>query len=175
MFGGLFITLTIILGATIYAASITEWSGQSKFWFAIFGPQAGGQSLQLGIPFVIGILLTIVGIVILWREYIDPRTTKTDTDDSSKSTPLPHDWRRQLNEKEGRHTVSEEEKRFIRQDYIANGHINEIYPTPIKNHFLLDVDGDPQLVVIKNNLALRVTEAQLNKQPELKKWFEETV
>lgn len=73
MLGGLLVTLTIILSGSIYATSITEWSGKSKLWFAIFGTKQYGdevvQSLFLGIPFIAGILLTIVGFVILAYEY----------------------------------------------------------------------------------------------------------
>ena len=36
MFGGLFITLTIILAATIYIPNMSSWSG-SQLWYAIFG------------------------------------------------------------------------------------------------------------------------------------------
>jgi hypothetical protein len=73
MLGGLMVTLTIILSGAIYAPSITEWSGKSKLWFAIFGDQQYGnesvQSLFLGFPFVVGILFTISGLVIIGYEY----------------------------------------------------------------------------------------------------------
>ncbi|MCM3715616.1 hypothetical protein [Halalkalibacter oceani] len=73
LLGGLLITLTILLAGTIYAMEITAWSGKSKLWHAIFGaPQYGDepvQSLFLGFPFVIGILLTVGGLIILGQEY----------------------------------------------------------------------------------------------------------
>lgn len=69
MMGGLFTTLTIILVAMTYIPSMTSWSG-SKFWYAIFGNDAG-QSLFLGFAFVVGLLFTILGLVILVREYFD--------------------------------------------------------------------------------------------------------
>lgn len=73
MLGGLMITLTIILCAAIYAPNITSWSGKSKLWFVIFGaPQYGNevlQSLSLGFPFIVGVIVTIIGLVILAREY----------------------------------------------------------------------------------------------------------
>ena len=74
MIGGLFTTLTIILVAMTYIPSMTSWSG-SKLWYAIFGGRQYGneavQSLFLGLPFVVGLLLTILGLVILVMEYFD--------------------------------------------------------------------------------------------------------
>ena len=74
MVGGLFTTLTIILVAAMYIPSMTSWSG-SQLWYAIFGGKQYGddvvQSLFLGIPFVVGLLLLILGLVILVMEYFD--------------------------------------------------------------------------------------------------------
>ncbi|PET35963.1 hypothetical protein CN514_24930 [Bacillus sp. AFS001701] len=71
--GGLFTTLTIITLAAKFIPSITTWSGKSQLWFAIFGARQfneyTGQSLYLGFPFIIGVLLTGVGVTILAREY----------------------------------------------------------------------------------------------------------
>ncbi|GAE37700.1 hypothetical protein [Halalkalibacter akibai] len=73
MFGGLLVTLTIILAGSIYATNITAWSGKSKLWHAIFGAKQYGdevvQSLFLGFPFIVGVLLTILGLIILGKEY----------------------------------------------------------------------------------------------------------
>lgn len=73
MLAGLLITLTIILSAAIFAAELTSWSGKSKLWFSIFGARQYGNevvdSLFLGFPFVIGVLLAILGLVILAMEY----------------------------------------------------------------------------------------------------------
>lgn len=73
MLGGLLTTLTIILSGTIYATHITEWSSRSKLWHAIFGSEQNGdevvQSLFLGVPFVLGVIFTILGLVILGIEY----------------------------------------------------------------------------------------------------------
>lgn len=65
MFGGLFITLTIIVVATLYIPNMSSWSG-SQLWYAIFG-----ESLYLGFPFIIGVLLAILGLVILVMEYLE--------------------------------------------------------------------------------------------------------
>jgi len=66
-------TLSIIIAAAIYVPTITSWSG-SKLWFAIFGAKQYGnevvQSLFLGVPFVIGLILTGIGLIILVREYL---------------------------------------------------------------------------------------------------------
>ncbi|MEK3763366.1 hypothetical protein [Solibacillus sp. FSL K6-4121] len=74
MFGGLFITLTIIVVATLYIPNMRSWSG-SQLWYAIFGDiQYGNESVQslfLGFPFVIGVLLAILGLVILVIEYLE--------------------------------------------------------------------------------------------------------
>ena len=72
MLSGVFTTLTIIISATLYAPSVTSYSG-SKLWFIIFGAKQYGneavQSLFLGFPFVVGIVLTITGLAILAKEY----------------------------------------------------------------------------------------------------------
>jgi len=77
MIGGIFTTLTIILMAMMYMPSMTSWTG-SQLWYAIFGEKrqygfgsAAVQSLFLGFPFVVGLLLTILGLVILAKEYFD--------------------------------------------------------------------------------------------------------
>ena len=74
MLSGILSTLSIILVAAIYAPSITSWSG-SKLWFAIFGAKKYGneviQSLFLGTPFVIGVILVIIGLIILVKEYFN--------------------------------------------------------------------------------------------------------
>ena len=69
MMGGLFTTLTIMLVATTYFPSMNSWTG-SKLWFVIFGEKMGA-GLSLGFPFVVGLLFTILGLVILVMEYFD--------------------------------------------------------------------------------------------------------
>jgi len=74
MLSGLIITMSIIISVASYLPNITAWSG-SKLWYAIFGAkQYGGevvQSLFLGAPFVIGIMLTVIGLIILAVEYFN--------------------------------------------------------------------------------------------------------
>lgn len=53
------ITLVIIIAGVIYEPSIHEWWGKSKLWFVIFG------ELQLGVPFIVGVILSVIGLVIL--------------------------------------------------------------------------------------------------------------
>jgi hypothetical protein len=76
MLSGVLTTLSIIITAALYVPSITTWSG-SKLWYAIFGSRQYGneavQSLFLGVPFQIGIILAIVGLIILGREYFDDK------------------------------------------------------------------------------------------------------
>ncbi|MED4018756.1 hypothetical protein ACWE42_17700 [Sutcliffiella cohnii] len=73
MLAGLLTTLTIILSGAIYATHITAWSGKSKLWHAIFGAKQYGdevvQSLFLGFPFMLGVIFTLTGLVILGIEY----------------------------------------------------------------------------------------------------------
>lgn len=73
MLGGLLTTLTIILSGTIFATHITAWSGKSKLWHAIFGEKQYEdevvQSLFLGIPFVLAVIFTLLGLLILGIEY----------------------------------------------------------------------------------------------------------
>ncbi|MHC0037962.1 hypothetical protein [Pseudoneobacillus sp. C159] len=71
--GGLFVSLAIIISGAIYATGMTAWSGKSKLWYAIFGTKQYGnevsQSLFMGFPFIVGILLAILGLAILVNEY----------------------------------------------------------------------------------------------------------
>ncbi|MCA0983462.1 hypothetical protein LCL89_05270 [Halobacillus yeomjeoni] len=73
MVSGLLTTLTIILAGSIYAAQITAWSGKSKLWYAIFGERQYGDevidSLFLGFPFVVGVIITVFGLIILLIEF----------------------------------------------------------------------------------------------------------
>ncbi|MYL71816.1 hypothetical protein GLW00_13195 [Halobacillus litoralis] len=75
MLGGLFITMTMIIAGAIYAPHMTSWSGKSKLWYAVFGGRQYGDenvdSLFLGFPFILGVTLTIGGLVILCFEYYE--------------------------------------------------------------------------------------------------------
>lgn len=75
MLAGLFTSLTIILAAAIYAPNISSWSGKSKVWYVIFGEKQVGEefvdSLFLGFPFIVGLIFTILGLVILVLAYFD--------------------------------------------------------------------------------------------------------
>ncbi|NUU74705.1 hypothetical protein [Paenibacillus xylanilyticus] len=72
LFTGSLISLSIILAAALYAPSITAWSG-SKLWYTIFGAERYGdevvQSLSLGFPFIMGVILFVIGLIVLVREY----------------------------------------------------------------------------------------------------------
>jgi hypothetical protein len=72
MISGVLTTLSIIIAASISVPNITSWSG-SKLWFAIFGARQYGnevvQSLFLGTPFFIGLVVTVIGLLILVKEY----------------------------------------------------------------------------------------------------------
>ncbi|WP_055668606.1 hypothetical protein [Desnuesiella massiliensis] len=71
MITGVIISLSLIITATLYIPKITQWRG-SKLWFAIFGAKDLGdtvQSLSVGIPFIIGLALFLIGLSILAIEY----------------------------------------------------------------------------------------------------------
>jgi hypothetical protein len=72
LLSGTLISLAIIIAAALYMPNITAWSG-SKLWFAIFGSRDMGnevvQSLFLGFPFIVGLILFLLGFVILSVEY----------------------------------------------------------------------------------------------------------
>lgn len=74
MLSGVIIDMSIIIAAVFYAQTITSWSG-SRFWYAIFGERQYGQevvqSMSLGFPFLVGITLTILGLIILLKEYFN--------------------------------------------------------------------------------------------------------
>ncbi|WP_353097101.1 hypothetical protein [Tissierella praeacuta] len=72
LLSGVIIDMTLIMAAAFYTPSMTAWSGL-KLWYAIFGAKKYGngvvESLFLGVPFVIGIMLIIIGLIILSVEY----------------------------------------------------------------------------------------------------------
>lgn len=71
LFVGTLITLPILIAAALYIPNIYTWRG-SKLWFAIFGSSEMGSSadsLFLGIPFVVGMMLFAFGLVVLLIEY----------------------------------------------------------------------------------------------------------
>lgn len=72
LFTGSLISLAIILAAALYVPSITAWSG-SKLWYAIFGAKQYEnevvQSLSLGFPFIVGVILSVIGLIVLVNEY----------------------------------------------------------------------------------------------------------
>ncbi len=68
---GAMIDSAIIIAAAAYSATLTSWSG-SKLWYSVFGgPVFAGEanlSLNLGIPFVIGVVLFALGIALVLSE-----------------------------------------------------------------------------------------------------------
>ncbi|OAB26807.1 hypothetical protein PMSD_24735 [Paenibacillus macquariensis subsp. defensor] len=75
MFTGSLISLAILLAAALYVPIITSWNGGSKLWFAIFGAKQYGnevvQSLFLGFPFIVGVILFVLGLIVLVSEYFN--------------------------------------------------------------------------------------------------------
>jgi glucose-6-phosphate-specific signal transduction histidine kinase len=78
MITGMIITLSLIITASLYVPTITEWRG-TKLWFVIFGSKCMGSSVQslcCGTPFVIGMILFITGFIILVVEYFNKENSK---------------------------------------------------------------------------------------------------
>ena len=72
---GTWITGCIFIAAVLFVPNMSTWDG-TRVWYAIFG---GGpyeadlkQSMALGLPFAIGILMFAAGILILAIEYFRP-------------------------------------------------------------------------------------------------------
>ncbi|MCI3919174.1 hypothetical protein MO973_02870 [Paenibacillus sp. TRM 82003] len=74
LLNGTLISLSILIAAALYVPSITYWRG-SKLWFAIFGAKDLGnevvQSLSLGFPFVVGLVLFTLGLLVLIVEFFN--------------------------------------------------------------------------------------------------------
>lgn len=71
LLSGTLISLSLIIIATFYVFKINEYRG-TKIWFIIFGARDLGrsaQSLNIGIPFVVGLILFGLGFLILLIEY----------------------------------------------------------------------------------------------------------
>ncbi|SEB92298.1 hypothetical protein [Paenibacillus sp. GP183] len=72
MFTGALISSAIFITAALYVPNITNWQG-SRLWYAIFGAKQYGnevvQSLFLGVPFIVGIILFVLGLIVLVVEY----------------------------------------------------------------------------------------------------------
>jgi hypothetical protein len=70
MITGTIIDLSIIIAASHYLLGMKEWGGLD-LWSAIFGSQDLTMSLSLGVPFIIGLILFIIGLIILAQEYLN--------------------------------------------------------------------------------------------------------
>jgi len=73
---GTLIDCVIIISASIYCSTLNSWVG-SKLWYAVFGANHYGNetnlSLNLGVPFVLGTVLLLCGIVLLTIEYFNKK------------------------------------------------------------------------------------------------------
>lgn len=65
-------------------------------------------------------------------------------------------------------------KQSVMSNYSTEGKpINNIYPTPVRNCCVVDIEGELHIVLNKNNLPIRLSEADINRIPELKQWYED--
>lgn len=85
---GTWITGCIFVAAALFVPNMSTWDG-TRVWYAIFG---GGpyeadlkQSMALGLPFAIGVLMFAAGILILAIEYFRPEPRR----ESASVSPRP--------------------------------------------------------------------------------------
>lgn len=76
---GTWIVGFIFIAAVLFVPNMSSWDG-TRVWYAIFG---GGpyeadlkQSMALGLPFAIGVLMFAAGIVILAIEFFRPESNR---------------------------------------------------------------------------------------------------
>ncbi|NGZ75657.1 hypothetical protein [Saccharibacillus alkalitolerans] len=72
---GTWITGCIFVAAALFVPNLSSWEG-TRVWYAIFGsgPYEADlkQSMALGLPFAVGVLMFAFGIVILAVEFFRP-------------------------------------------------------------------------------------------------------
>lgn len=68
LLSGVISSICIIITAALFIPRITSWRG-SKLWWAIFAGSGSSQSLDLGTPFIFGLILLALGLLILFIEY----------------------------------------------------------------------------------------------------------
>ena len=73
MICGTIIDVGILVAASIYATTLNSWVG-SKLWYSIFGVATYGNeanlSLNLGVPFIFGAIIILLGLIILISELV---------------------------------------------------------------------------------------------------------
>ncbi|AIQ50697.1 hypothetical protein [Paenibacillus sp. FSL R7-0331] len=70
LFCGTIVCLAIIILATNFLPSVDTYKG-TKIWFAIFGASGyKSYSLNLGIPFTIGLIFVVLGTIVLIKELV---------------------------------------------------------------------------------------------------------
>jgi hypothetical protein len=80
LLGGLYAVISIIRSAMLYLPDLNAWSTAypSKLFFLILAGKSqfsdGADGLGLGLFFVFGIVLAILGLVILAKEYFSKNT-----------------------------------------------------------------------------------------------------
>ncbi|MFA6940406.1 MAG: hypothetical protein WCQ54_05400 [Clostridiaceae bacterium] len=70
MITGVIIDLSLIITASFYVLGMTKWGGFT-LWSAIFGSQDFVNRLSLREPFIIGLILFVIGLIILAKEYLN--------------------------------------------------------------------------------------------------------
>ncbi|EXG83303.1 hypothetical protein [Saccharibacillus sacchari] len=87
---GTWIVGFIFIAAVLFVPNMSSWDG-TRVWYAIFG---GGpyeadlkQSMALGLPFAIGVLMFAAGIVILAIEFFRPESNRERMPSPVRPTP----------------------------------------------------------------------------------------
>lgn len=69
----------LFIAAVLFVPNMSSWEG-TRVWYAIFGSGTYEadlkQSMALGLPFTIGVLIFVLGIVILAIEYFRPEARR---------------------------------------------------------------------------------------------------
>jgi hypothetical protein len=79
MICGTIIIAAIFISASIYCTTLTAWSGENKFWYAILDSSSYQQisySMNLRIQYFISITMLILGFIILSYEYFNESIKK---------------------------------------------------------------------------------------------------
>lgn len=167
---GLLLTLsgTILLGLShlvivIQMNNLTSWTTPPGKFFTAITESYGW------FPYILSILKIMIGLSLTYKSFSSEKKSSFSPTLLGNKNDL-----KENNKFQSAEIKNEKIKQFIKENYLLNEKvINAVYPTPFENYYLLDVEGEAQLVVIRKNLVLSVMDTDLNKKKELKRWFED--
>lgn len=93
---GTTLTSSILIAASVYTVTLDGWGGDSKIKSILFGgPYVQSENLMLGFPFVVGIILMSLGLLIVsiqwhldWNQEADKKLAKMKSEAPQKSLDL---------------------------------------------------------------------------------------